>query len=152
MTCRPAYRKESSGSISRIFLPLDLLSEKLTSCIGSSALQCSPIDCTAQAGAGGRIVLSHNRNHPDAKTRNMLPARIAKEIVMENVRRYRALASLCRQQAAYRPMQSWQLLGQAERWEHLAAAELEAHFRARNSMPEDEAKMESPHTATTAAA
>jgi len=31
---------------------------------------------------------------------------------MENVRRYRALASLCRQQAAYRPLQTWELLGQ----------------------------------------
>jgi hypothetical protein len=47
---------------------------------------------------------------------------------MENVRRYRALASLCRQQAAYRPLQSWDLLGQAEHFEHLAEKELKAHF------------------------
>jgi hypothetical protein len=52
---------------------------------------------------------------------------------MDNVRRYRALASLCRQQAAYRPLQSWDLLGQAERFEHLAEAELKAHFDACNS-------------------
>ncbi|MBI5260598.1 MAG: hypothetical protein HY852_02125 [Bradyrhizobium sp.] len=71
---------------------------------------------------------------------------------MENVRRYRALASLCRQQAAYRPQQSWQLLGQAERWEHLAAAELEASFRARNAMMDGEAKIESRQATTTAAA
>ena len=71
---------------------------------------------------------------------------------MENVRRYRALASLCRQQAAYRPMQSWQLLGQAERWEHLAEAELEAHFRARNAMMDAEAKVEPLAAATNAAA
>jgi hypothetical protein len=51
---------------------------------------------------------------------------------MENVRRYRALASLCRQQAAYRPLQSWDLLGQAEHFEHLAEAELKAHFDACN--------------------
>lgn len=52
---------------------------------------------------------------------------------MENVRRYRALASLCRQQAAYRPLQSWELLGRAERFEHLAEAELKAHFDACNA-------------------
>lgn len=51
---------------------------------------------------------------------------------MENVRRYRALASLCRQQAAYRPLQTWELLGQAEHFEHLAEVELEAHFDACN--------------------
>ena len=51
---------------------------------------------------------------------------------MENVRRYRALASLCRQQAAYRPLQSWELLGQAEHFEHLAEVELKAHFDACN--------------------
>ncbi len=51
---------------------------------------------------------------------------------MENVRRYRALASLCRQQAAYRPLQNWELLGQAERFEHLADIELKAHFNACN--------------------
>lgn len=58
---------------------------------------------------------------------------------MENVRRYRALASLCRQQAAYRPMQSWDLLGQAEHFEHLAETELRAHFDACNSHGADDA-------------
>lgn len=52
---------------------------------------------------------------------------------MESVRRYRALASLCRQQAAYRPLQSWELLGQAEHFEHLAEVELKAHFGACNA-------------------
>ncbi len=49
---------------------------------------------------------------------------------MDKVRRYRALGSLCRQQAAYNPDQSWYLLSQAEKWEHLAEEELAAHFRA----------------------
>jgi hypothetical protein len=53
------------------------------------------------------------------------------EAVMENVRRYRAIASLWRQTATFRPDQSWSLLEQAERWESLAVAELEAHFNAR---------------------
>ena len=58
---------------------------------------------------------------------------------MENVRRYRALASLCRQQAAYRPLQSWELLGQAEHFEHLAEVELKAHFDACNAQRDEEA-------------
>ena len=53
---------------------------------------------------------------------------VSGEIVLQNVRRYRAIASLYRQTAAFRPLQSWSLLGQAERWEHLALAELEAYF------------------------
>jgi len=43
------------------------------------------------------------------------------QIVMENVRRYRAIASLCRQTATLRPLQK--LLDQAEGWERLAAEE-----------------------------
>jgi hypothetical protein len=58
---------------------------------------------------------------------------------MENVRRYRALASLCRQQAAYRPWQSWDLLGQAEHFEHLAEAEVKAHYEACNAQGEHDA-------------
>ena len=58
---------------------------------------------------------------------------------MENVRRYRALASLCRQQAAYRPLQNWELLGQAEHFEHLAEIELKAHFDACNAHRDEDA-------------
>ena len=48
---------------------------------------------------------------------------------MEKAFRYRALASLYRQEAGYSPFNSWQLLGQAERWEHLAEAEISDHFK-----------------------
>jgi hypothetical protein len=48
---------------------------------------------------------------------------------VEKASRYRALASLYRQQAAYSPFNSWHLLGQAERWEHLAEAEIADHFK-----------------------
>ena len=48
--------------------------------------------------------------------------------VMENVRRYRAIASLYRRTATFRPKQSWSLLRQADEWEQLAVAELEAYF------------------------
>ena len=52
------------------------------------------------------------------------------EAILENVRRYRAIASLHRQTAAFRPCQRWSLLDQAERWEHMALVELEAYFEA----------------------
>jgi len=47
---------------------------------------------------------------------------------MENVRRLRAMASLCRQSAAFDPDRSWKLLAEAEYWEHLANAALLEHF------------------------
>jgi hypothetical protein len=50
--------------------------------------------------------------------------------VFENVRRYRTIASLYRQTAAFRPHQRWSLLDQAEIWEHRAVVELEAYFEA----------------------
>jgi hypothetical protein len=51
-----------------------------------------------------------------------------REAVLENVRRYRGIASLYRQAAAFRPGQSWSLLGQAKDWERRALAELESYF------------------------
>jgi hypothetical protein len=48
--------------------------------------------------------------------------------ILENVRRYRAIASLYRQTAAFRPNQRLSLLEQALDWEARAVAELEAHF------------------------
>jgi len=58
---------------------------------------------------------------------------VSGEAVMENVRRYRAVASLWRQTATFRPDQRWSLLEQAERWEKLAMAELETYFKGHNS-------------------
>ena len=51
--------------------------------------------------------------------------------ILENVRRYRGIASLYRQTAAFRPGQSWSLLEQAKDWEARALSELEAYFAAR---------------------
>ena len=48
--------------------------------------------------------------------------------IMENVRRYRTIASLYRQTAAFRPINSCSLLAQAREWEYRAVAELEAYF------------------------
>jgi hypothetical protein len=52
---------------------------------------------------------------------------------MENVSRFRALGSLCRQRAVFDPQNSWKHLGDAERWEHLAAVEISAHYQACNT-------------------
>jgi hypothetical protein len=51
-----------------------------------------------------------------------------REIVLENVRRYRAIASLYRQTAAFRPLQRCSLLDQADEWENLALTALESYF------------------------
>ena len=53
---------------------------------------------------------------------------MSKEAVLENVRRFRTIASLYRQTAAFRPGQSGSLLGQAKDWEYRALAELESYF------------------------
>jgi hypothetical protein len=49
------------------------------------------------------------------------------QTVQEKVRRYRAIASLCRQTAAFRPLQRRSLLQRAEEW-HAAVKELEGYF------------------------
>jgi len=59
------------------------------------------------------------------------------EAVSDNVRRYRAIASLCRQAAAFRPVQKFSLLQQAEDWERLALIELEARFDQSDAAAED---------------
>jgi hypothetical protein len=53
---------------------------------------------------------------------------IQAQTVQEKVQRYRAIASLYRQTAAFRALQRWSLLRQAEEWEHAAVTELEAYF------------------------
>jgi hypothetical protein len=63
---------------------------------------------------------------------------VSGEAVMEKVRRYRAIASLHRQTAAFRPHQSWSLLEQAEQWERLAVEQLEAYFDACGGRHDDE--------------
>ena len=58
--------------------------------------------------------------------------------VMENVRRYRTIASLYRQTASFRPLLRRSLLEQAEAWEQRAVAELEAYFSASNRFADRE--------------
>ena len=53
--------------------------------------------------------------------------------VLENVRRYRTIASLYRQTAAFRPDQKWSLLAQAFEYERLARTELEGCLTIRDT-------------------
>ena len=55
---------------------------------------------------------------------------MSNKAVLENVRPHRAVASLYRQTAAFRPMRGQSLVAEAERWERLAVSELEAYFSA----------------------
>lgn len=68
--------------------------------------------------------------------------------VLENVRRYRAIASLYRQTAAFRPPQRLSLLEQAHEWERLALLELESYF----SMPRGSKHLNQQWTTIAAAA
>jgi hypothetical protein len=58
--------------------------------------------------------------------------------VLENVRRYRTIASLYRQTATFRPDQKWSLLAQAFEYERLARTELEGYF----TVPDDTSRWE----------
>ena len=60
---------------------------------------------------------------------------------MESIKHYRAVALLCRQQAALHPEATWQWLAEAERYEHLAEAEIAAHFKECNEGAEFVAKL-----------
>jgi hypothetical protein len=67
---------------------------------------------------------------------------MSNKAVLENVRRYRAVASLYRQTAAFRPIQRHSLLAEAERWEHLALSELEVYFSTHGEAERVEPKRE----------
>src|SRR5712671_3125805 len=75
----------------------------------------------------GNQLENRSAHHPEISEGNKV-MRISGEIILEKVRRYRATASLYRQTAAFRPLQKWSLLEQAERWDRLAVAELEDYF------------------------
>ena len=56
--------------------------------------------------------------------------------VLDNVRRCRAIASLYRQTAAFKPVQKASLLDRADEWDQVALAQLESYFwRAERQQP-----------------
>ena len=54
---------------------------------------------------------------------------------MNNLVRYRAMESLCRQNAVFRPLDSWRLLAEAEMWHHKAQQEIASLFVESNGAP-----------------
>jgi hypothetical protein len=92
----------------------------------------------------GNELENRSAHHHEISEGNKL-MRVSGEIILENVRRYRATASLYRQTAAFRPLQKWSLLEQAERWDRLAVAELEDYFNLNSPNNEEE-----PHVTPTA--
>lgn len=54
---------------------------------------------------------------------------------MSNLVRYRAMESLCRQSAVFRPLDSWRLLAEAEMWHHKAQEEIASRSMECNRAP-----------------
>ncbi len=54
---------------------------------------------------------------------------------MEDLVRYRAMESLCRQSAVFRPLESWRLLAEAEMWHHKALEEVTSRSIECNDAP-----------------
>jgi hypothetical protein len=54
---------------------------------------------------------------------------------MEDLVRYRAMESLCRQSAVFRPLESWRLLAEAEMWHHKAEEAIASRFMECNRAP-----------------
>jgi hypothetical protein len=47
---------------------------------------------------------------------------------MNDLVRYRAMESLCRQAAVHHPLENWRMLAEAERWHHKALDEIASRF------------------------
>jgi len=54
---------------------------------------------------------------------------------MNDLVRYRAMESLCRQSAVFHPLENWRLLAEAEMWHHKAQEEIASHFIECNGAP-----------------
>ena len=55
------------------------------------------------------------------------------EVAVKNIRDCRAMSSLFRQFAVFDPVHSSKYLIEAQRWEHLAEAEITSHFEECNT-------------------
>jgi hypothetical protein len=66
------------------------------------------------------------QNHNDSVVKSVLNnlGQAGWRRAMEDLVRYRAMESLCRQSAVFRPLESWRLLAEAEMWHHKALEEI----------------------------
>jgi hypothetical protein len=54
---------------------------------------------------------------------------------MQDLAHCRAMESLCRQVAAFRPLENWRLLAEAEMWHHRALQEIASHLPEHEGAP-----------------
>jgi hypothetical protein len=78
-----------------------------------------------------KMVLSHNHNNSDARGR--ISCGYEAGVEMEKVQHCRAMGSLFRQFAVFDPVHSWKYLIEAQKWEHLAEAEIASRFKECNT-------------------
>jgi hypothetical protein len=104
--------------------------------VNKSSTVSQPFEQSGAPANDWKIVVAHFcRYSTGEKGRKPMPTN--PKAVMENVRRYRSIASLYRRTATFRPQQSCSLLRQADEWEQLAVAELEAYFNLRDRAVSD---------------
>jgi hypothetical protein len=72
------------------------------------------------------------------------------EVAMENVRHCRAMGSLFRQFAVFDSVHSWKYLIEAQKWEHLAEAEIVSYFKECNTAASNTAEFKAPELSPTA--
>jgi hypothetical protein len=88
---------------------------------------------TIRSVGGGRANDLENRRRHNRDRGQRGRMMMGGKAVLENVRKYRAIASLYRQTASFRPPLRLSLLEQAKEWERLALAELESYFSTQGS-------------------
>jgi hypothetical protein len=95
-----------------------------------------------ESGSGRRPADSPDRNRQvqnrtDTAAKSAFDARgqAGRRREMNDLVRYRAMESLCRQSAVFRPLQSWRLLAEAEMWHHRAQEEIASRFIECNRTP-----------------
>jgi hypothetical protein len=69
-----------------------------------------------------------NRNDTVLKSVLNISGQVRRRREMQNLVRYRAMESLCRQAAVHHPQDSWRLLAEAEMWHHKALEEIASRF------------------------
>jgi hypothetical protein len=112
------------------------IARRAGSSLNKSSTVSKPFEQSGQPANESTIVVAHFREDR-RRTRGAKLMSTNAKAVMENVRRYRLIASLYRRTAAFRPLQSCSLLRQADEWEQLAMTELEAYFNLRDREVDD---------------
>jgi hypothetical protein len=72
---------------------------------------------------------------PGSETTMVMVNNVASPAAQEEIRHYRALGSICRQQAVLHPEASWIWLSQAEKWEDLAEVAVSSLAKQDDTVP-----------------